>query len=82
MHDAVDLTAAKGHDSKSVQPMLAQLHPALEIEQVIGDGGYDTWDVYDAIQARAPNAKVIIPPTEECQDQTAWQQQVTAVTTG
>jgi hypothetical protein len=59
---AVDLTGAEGHDSKSVEPMLAQLDPALEVEQVVGDGGYDTWEVYDVIAARAPNAKVSIPP--------------------
>jgi len=59
---AVDLTGADGNDTKSVEPMLAQLDPALEIDTAIGDGGYDTWEVYDVIKARAPDAKIIIPP--------------------
>jgi hypothetical protein len=59
---AVDLTGADGNDTKSVEPMLAQLAPSLKIVSVIGDGGYDTWEVYDVIKARAPDAKVIIPP--------------------
>lgn len=59
---AVDLTGADGNDTKSVEPMLAQLDPALEIDTAIGDGGYDTWEVYDVIKARAPDTQVIIPP--------------------
>lgn len=59
---AVDLTGADGHDSKSVKPMLAQIEPAIEIESFTGDGGYDTWGVYAALRARAPDAKIIIPP--------------------
>lgn len=59
---AVDLTGADGHDSKSVKPMLAQLEPTVEIEVIAGDGGYDTWETYDVINARAPDAKIKIPP--------------------
>ncbi len=59
---AVDLTGAGGHDSKSVKPMLAQIEPDIEIEAVAGDGGYDTWSVYAAIKARAPDARIVIPP--------------------
>lgn len=59
---AVDLTGAEGHDSKSVRPMLAQIEPAIEIESLAGDGSYDTWEVYDVIKARAPDAKIMIPP--------------------
>lgn len=59
---AVDLTSAGGHDSKSVRPMLAQIEPAIEIASFAGDGGYDYWQVYDAIRARAPDAKIMIPP--------------------
>lgn len=59
---AVDLTGAGGHDSKSVAPMLEQLDPEVEIDSFIGDGGYDTWGVYADIQARAPTAQILIPP--------------------
>lgn len=58
----VDVTRAGGHDSNSVEPLLEQLDPAVEIESFAGDGGYDTWGVYDAVQARAPDAKILIPP--------------------
>jgi hypothetical protein len=59
---AVDLTGANGHDSKSVGPMLAQLEPSVEIETIAGDGGYDTWEVYDVIKVRGPTTKIMIPP--------------------
>lgn len=59
---AIELTGADGHDSQAVPPMLAQLDSETEIEEIIGDGGYDTWSVYNAVKARAPNAKIIIPP--------------------
>ena len=59
---AVDLTGADGHDSKSVQRMFVQLEPCIEITEIAGDGGYDTWEVYDVIKARAPDAKIMIPP--------------------
>lgn len=59
---AADLTGANGHDSKSVGPMLAQLEPNVEIETIAGDGGYDTWEVYDLIRARGPTTKIMIPP--------------------
>ena len=59
---AVDLTGANGHDSKSVRPMTAQLDPEVTVESFIGDGGYDTWEVYDVIKARAPSAQILIPP--------------------
>lgn len=59
---AVDLTGADGHDSKSVEPMTEQLDPEVTIESFIGDGGYDTWEVYDVLKARAPTAQILIPP--------------------
>lgn len=59
---AVDLTGADGHDSKSIKPMLAQLEPTSEVKEFVGDGGYDTWEVYNAIKAHAPDAKILIPP--------------------
>ena len=58
----MDLTQAGGHDSHSVEPLLDQLDPEAEIESFTGDGGYDTWGVYDVVQARAPDAKIVIPP--------------------
>lgn len=64
---AVDLTGADGHDSKSVEPMLAQLDPCIDVVSMAGDGSYDTWEVYDTINARASDAgetsfSIIIPP--------------------
>ena len=67
---AVDLTGADGHDSKSVAPMLAQIEPGIEIENFAGDGAYDTRQVYGTLQARAPNARIAIPPQKNAR---IWQ---------
>lgn len=67
---AVDLTGANGHDSKSVAPMLAQIEPGIEIVSFSGDGAYDTRKVYDACRARAPDARIIIPPRKNAR---IWQ---------
>ena len=67
---AVDLTGANGHDSKSVSPMLAQIEPGIEIVSFTGDGAYDTRKVYESIQVRAPDARIIIPPRKNAR---IWQ---------
>ena len=59
---AVCLTGADVHDAQAVESMLEQLPPEVEITRFIGDGGYDTWGTYDVIQARAPDADILIPP--------------------
>lgn len=59
---AICLTGADAHDSKPIEEMLEQLPEDVEIDCFIGDGGYDTWGTYESIQARAPDADIIIPP--------------------
>lgn len=50
--------------------MLAQIESGIETASFAGDGVYDTRQVYDAIQARAPDARIIIPPQKNAR---IWQ---------
>jgi len=57
---AVDLTGAGGHDAQSVPGLLEQIEQP--IASLTGDGGYDKRLTYQAVQARAPTARLAIPP--------------------
>lgn len=52
-------------DCEVISDLLEQIDQ--EIEQVLGDGGYDTFDCYDAITERS--AKATIPPRSNAQIQ-------------
>lgn len=52
------LTENSGHDADQVEPMLAQIDQP--IETCYGDGSYDKWKVYGALDAR--NIQSVIPP--------------------
>lgn len=56
-----EVTGNDVHDSEMVLPMLAQLPKEQEIDQFSGDGAYDKWECYQALQEKSVS-KVSIPP--------------------
>lgn len=52
------LTENSGHDADQVEPMLAQIDQP--VETFYGDGSYDKWKVYGALDGR--NIQSVIPP--------------------
>jgi len=56
-----EVTGNDVHDSETVSPMLRQLPKDQEIDQFSGDGAYDTWTCYQALQERDVS-KISIPP--------------------
>ena len=54
------LTENSVDDASQVGPMLEQIEPP--VETFFGDGGYDQWEVYDALAAQ--QIKPIIPPQQ------------------
>lgn len=52
------LTENSVHDANQVEPLLAQVE--VEVQTFYGDGAYDQWKVYEALDARGVD--VIIPP--------------------
>ncbi len=57
---AAMLSTAGVSDAEMVAPMLAQIEEP--IEWVTADGAYDKRPVYASMQARAPDAEIVIPP--------------------
>ncbi|MFN3599151.1 MAG: transposase, partial [Aquificaceae bacterium] len=57
---AVEITEERVHDSKAVKELISQVDEP--IERVIGDGAYDTKEVYRVVKEHNPCAKVIVPP--------------------
>jgi hypothetical protein len=57
---AAMLSTAGVSDAEMVEPMLTQIEEP--IERVMADGAYDKCAVYTSVQARAPNAEMVIPP--------------------
>ncbi len=57
---AAMLSTAGVSDAEMVEPMLAQLEEPLE--RLTADGAYDKRLVYACVQARAPEAAIVIPP--------------------
>ncbi len=57
---AAMLSTASVSDAEMVEPMLAQIEKPLE--RVAADGAYDKRPVYASLQARAPDAEIVIPP--------------------
>ncbi len=57
---AAMLSTAGVSDAEMVEPMLTQIEEP--IERVTADGAYDKRAVYTRLQARAPNAAMVIPP--------------------
>jgi hypothetical protein len=65
---AAMLSTAGVTDAEMVAPMLAQV--AAPIASVAADGGYDKRKVYTTLQARAPTARIVIPPQHKAR---IWQ---------
>jgi hypothetical protein len=65
---AAMLSSAGVTDAEMVEPMLAQIEQP--IASVAADGIYDKRDVYAALQARAPDAAIMIPPRHDAR---IWQ---------
>jgi hypothetical protein len=57
---AAMLSTASVSDAEMVESMLAQIDEPLE--RVSADGAYDKRAVYASVQARAPDAEIVIPP--------------------
>ncbi len=57
---AAMLSTAGVSDAEMVEPMLAQIEAS--IARVTADGAYDQRAVYASVQARAPEAELVIPP--------------------
>ena len=57
---AAMLSTAGVSDAEMVAPMLAQSEEP--IERVTAEGAYDQRPVYASVQARAPDAEIVIPP--------------------
>ena len=57
---AAMLSTAGVSDAEMVEPMLAQIEEP--IERLTADGAYDKRAVYVSVQARAPEAAIVIPP--------------------
>jgi hypothetical protein len=57
---AAMLSSAGVSDAEMVEPMLAQIDEPLA--RVGADGTYDKRSVYAGLQARAPDAEIVIPP--------------------
>jgi hypothetical protein len=58
--EAVELTENSVDDARMVEPMLCQIEQP--IDHLAADGAYDKRKVYDSLNRRAPDAKVLIPP--------------------
>ena len=59
---AISLTDKATHDAEEVPELLKQIdEPA---DRYVGDGAYDTKEVYDTIAKHNKNAKIVIPPRE------------------
>jgi len=65
---AAMLSTAGTTDAEMVDPMLAQVDNL--IASLAADGVYDKRPVYAALQARAPNATILIPPRRDAR---IWQ---------
>jgi len=65
---AAMLSTAGTTDAEMVDPMLAQVENL--IASLAADGIYDKRPVYAALQARAPNATILIPPRRDAR---IWQ---------
>lgn len=61
------LTEAGVHDAQIIEPLLAQVE--LPLASVAADGAYDRANVYRAVQARAPTARIAIPPRRDAKIQ-------------
>jgi hypothetical protein len=79
LHIAVDeghiiratlLTDKSMHDSEAVPELLDQISDPAN--RYVGDGGYDTKAVYDAINEHNTNAKIVIPPREGAVRSDQW----------
>jgi len=70
---AVELTASRVHDSQQLPPLLEQI--ADPLEQVSGDGAYDTRACYEAVLQRGATP-VFVPrrTAQQCanRDPTGW----------
>jgi IS5 family transposase len=61
------LSEAGVHDAQMVEPLLQQVE--LPLMSVAADGAYDRANVYRAVQARAPTARIAIPPRRDAKIQ-------------
>jgi hypothetical protein len=58
------LTEQDVDDPSQVGPLLDQIPPEVEIDQVTADGAYDGEPTYQTILARQSNIAVVIPPRD------------------
>jgi len=59
---AISLTDKATHDAEEVPELLKQIEDPAD--RYVGDGAYDTKEVYDTIAKHNKNAKIVIPPRE------------------
>lgn len=64
---AARLTEAGVHDAQVVEALLEQVES--KVASVAADGAYDRANVYRAVQARAPSARINIPPRRDAKIQ-------------
>lgn len=70
MLHAISLTDKSTHDAEVVPELLEQIdEPA---DRYVGDGAYDTKEVYDAIAKHSKKAKIVIPPRENAVASESW----------
>ena len=56
------LTDKLTHDAEIIPNLLEQIEEPAD--RYVGDGAYDTKDVYDAVEKHNQDAKIVIPPRE------------------
>lgn len=70
MIKATLLTAKSTHDAEVVPELLEQIGETAD--RYIGDGAYDTKNVYKEIEKHNKNAKIVIPPRDNAVSSEHW----------
>jgi len=70
MIQATLLTEKSTHDAEVIPELLEQINEPAD--RYIGDGAYDTKDVYNAIEKHNIDAKIVVPPRENAVDSGQW----------